>query len=317
MNNFNIPVLFLIFNRLDTTKQVFEKIREAAPLKLYIASDGPRNNREGEDEKVKTVREYVIKSTDWNCDVKTLFREENLGCGKGPADAIKWFFEQVEMGIILEDDCVPSLSFFPYCEELLKKYHYNNSIYHIAGNNPLTLTKNYKDESYYFARIQHCWGWASWKRAWDYYSYDILELDDFINKQKIKKIFNQKIVQDYWIDIFRNMQEHKTDAWDYQWTYAIFKKGGLCINPTKNLITNIGFNSDATHTLDNNSIFNNQERFEIDTIIHPKNIKIKTSLLNKINKIAFGINCYDAIKAKIPYFIKAPIKNILNRLRPL
>jgi len=315
VNNFDIPILFLVFNRLDTTEQVFNVIRKITPKKLYIASDGPRDNRAGEDEKVKTVRDFILNSINWECEIKTLFREKNLGCGKGPAEAITWFFEHVEMGIILEDDCVPSLSFFSYCEELLKMYQHNNTIYHIAGHNPLVYTKS--PFSYYFARIQHCWGWATWRRAWKYYSYDIQELDKFIKEKKIEGIFSQKIVQNYWIDIFQKMLDCQTHIWDYQWTYAIFKNGGLCINPSKNMISNIGFNNDATHTLNSKSILNNQKRFEINHIKHPKKIQIKASLTKKINKIVFGISTFRAIKAKIPQFIKLPIKHILNHLRSL
>jgi len=302
MNNLNIPILFLIFNRLDTTVQVFAKIREAVPSKLYIASDGPRDNRKGEDEKVSSVREYVLKSIDWDCEVKTLFREENLGCGKAVSQSITWFFENEEMGIILEDDCLPSASFFPYCKELLEKYKDDTRIYHIAGFNPLTLTKT--PYSYYFTRIQHCWGWATWRRVWSLYNFDITDLNDFISQNKIQNLFRQKTVQDYWINIFRDMQDHKIDTWDYQWTYTIFKNSGLCINPSKNLITNIGFNCDATHTLDTNSVFNNQKRYEIDIIKHPQSLQIKTSLINKINKVVFRINKLKPIKTRIKFLIK-------------
>jgi hypothetical protein len=121
-NNFNIPILFMVFNRLDTTYKVFEQLRKIAPQKLYIASDGPRNNRENEKERVEAVREYVLKSIDWDCEVKTLFREENLGCGKAVSGAITWFFENEEMGIILEDDCLPSISFF-----LIVKNYWNTT----------------------------------------------------------------------------------------------------------------------------------------------------------------------------------------------
>ena len=206
MNNLNTPILFLVFNRLDATKQVFEVIRKVVPSKLYIGCDGPRDNREGEDKKVKAVREYVLDSIDWDCEIKTLFREKNLGCGKAVSSAISWFFENEEMGIILEDDCLPSLSFFPYCEELLIKYKEDARIYHISGHNPLTYTKT--KYSYYFVRIQHCWGWASWRRAWEKYNFDITDLDDFIEQKKINKIFTRSVDRNYWIDPFKKMEKH-------------------------------------------------------------------------------------------------------------
>ena len=299
MNSFDIPILFLVFNRLDTTQLVFEEIRKIAPLKLYIASDGPRDNREGENKKVESVRNFIIQSIDWNCEIKTLFRDENLGCGKAVSGAITWFFKNEEMGIILEDDCLPSKSFFLYCKELLEKYKDDTRIFHIAGNNPLTVTKT--EYSYYFARIQHCWGWASWKRAWDHYSYNITDLDNFISKKIINKIFHNNNYKKYWINIFLQMSNHEIDTWDYQWTYTIFKNNGLCINPSLNLISNIGFNDDATHTVDNGSIFNNQKRYEIITIKHPSKIKVNEKSVQNINEMLFGLTRKNIFKLFISF----------------
>jgi hypothetical protein len=324
INNFNIPILFMVFNRLDTTKQVFEMIRKVAPQKLYIASDGHRINRENEKEKVEAVREYILKSIDWNCEVKTLFREQNLGCGVAPAQAITWLFENEEMGIILEDDCLPSLSFFSYCKKLLEYYKDDTRIYHIAGNNPLVYTKI--PYSYYFARIQHCWGWASWRRTWSHYSFDIKNLNDFIEKKTINKIFTRNIDRNYWINIFKSIEKPKNDIWDYQWTYAILKNNGICINPSKNLITNIGFGTDATHTTNYNSYQNNQQRFEIDYLKHPKKIKINNNYIKKINQYVFGIKTpclYIRISEKLlklirkNIFIYTLLKNARNNLRSI
>jgi hypothetical protein len=284
---FNTPILFLIFNRLDTTKQVFAAIRQIQPARLFVAADGPRQTLAGETEKCQTVRKYVLDNIDWDCEVKTLFRNENLGCGKSVSDAITWFFVQVEQGIILEDDCVPSMSFFLYCEELLKKYVDNDFVYHIAGYNPLGHIRS--AYSYYFARIQHCWGWATWRRAWNKYRYDINGLDDFIKGKKINYIFNRKCDREYWLDIFKKMHKHEIDTWDYQWTYAIIENNGICINPSDNLISNIGFGVDATHTADINSAHNNQPRYDILIIKHPECIKINNRTIVKINKICFGI----------------------------
>jgi hypothetical protein len=285
---FNTPVLFIIFNRLNTTRQVFSVIRQVKPSRLFIAADGPRQTIEGEMEKCQTVRQYVLDNIDWDCETHSFFREENQGCGKAISEAITWFFGQVEQGIILEDDCVPSMSFFPFCGELLEKYKDNDLVYHITAHNPLGIIKS--PYSYYFARIQHCWGWATWKRAWDKYSYDINELDDFIKKKKINRIFRRKCDRDYWLNMFKKIEKHGIDIWDYQWTYAILKNSGLCINPSKNLVSNIGFGSDAIHTTDTNSIYNNQARYDIPIIKHPKNIRLDNSAIIKINKIDFGID---------------------------
>ena len=162
------PVLFLVFNRPDTTKQVFEAIRQAQPPRLYIASDGHRSDREGEWEKVKTVRDYVVNNIDWDCEVKTLFREKNLGCRIAVSTAISWFFENEEQGIILEDDCFPDQSFFPFCEELLWKYQDDKRIMMITGTNSLGTWKS-ELQSYHFSIYGSIWGWATWKRAWNLY----------------------------------------------------------------------------------------------------------------------------------------------------
>ena len=309
---FNIPILFIVFNRLDTTKQVFAKIKEITPERLYIASDGPRSNRPGESETVNSIREFILNSIDWNCEIKTLFREKNLGCGKAVSTAISWFFENEDMGIILEDDCLPSISFFPYCRELLEKYRDNQRIFHITGHNPLTLTK--MPYSYYFSRIQHCWGWASWKRAFEHYSFEITDLDVTLNNKNFKRIFHSKEERLHWIDVFRKMEKHQIDTWDHQWTYAIIKNNGLCINPAKNLVSNLGFNNEATHTLDSSSIYNRQPSYEINNMVHPCKIKIDTSLIKKISKVAFNIDISISGKFKrmIPSFIKYPVKKLIS-----
>ena len=286
--NFDIPILFIVFNRLDTTKHVFEVVKKVAPKRLYIASDGHRCNHENEKEKVEAVREYILKSINWDCDVNTLFREENLGCGKAVSGAITWFFENEEMGIILEDDCLPSDSFFSYCKELLTYYKDNTHIFHIAGYNPLTKTKI--PSSYCFSRIPQIWGWASWRRAWSTYSFDIKDLCNFIKKEKINKIFTKRADRYHWIEIFKSIEKHEVDTWDYQWVYTVLNNDGICIDPALNLITNIGFGHNATHTHKSSFNFGNQQRFEIDVLLHPCKVKIKNNYINKINEIDCGIN---------------------------
>ena len=160
-------VLFLIYKRLDTARRVFEVIRVARPPRLYVASDGPRESKEGEAEKVQAVRDYVMSHIDWDCEVKTLFREKNLGCKYAVSGAISWFFENEEMGIILEDDCLPSMSFFWFCEELLDKYKDDERIVNITGCN-FQQGRNNTGYSYYFSIYSHIWGWAGWRSSWRY-----------------------------------------------------------------------------------------------------------------------------------------------------
>jgi hypothetical protein len=237
------PVLFLIFNRLETTKKVFDEIRKAKPPRLYIASDGPREYKAGELEKVKAVRDYVLNNIDWNCEVKTLFREKNLGCGRAVSGAITWFFENEEMGIILEDDCLPSQSFFWFCEELLKRYKDDMKIWRIGGCNFQDGIKR-GDGDYYFSAISHIWGWASWANRWKYYDFELKNM----NSDRFIKNYWKGSALRYWKRIFWKMKNKEIDTWDYQWLFTMWYHQGLGITPNVNLISNIGFKSDATHT---------------------------------------------------------------------
>jgi len=257
MNDFNPPhplntaVLFLIFNRLDTTKQVFEAIRQAKPPRLYVAADGARANKEGEAEKVHAVRDYILQNINWECEVKTLFREKNLGCKYAVSGAIDWFFENEEMGIILEDDCLPEISFFWYCEELLNKYKNDLRIWHINGNNFDLNVKNNINSSYTFTRFPQVWGWASWSNRWKSYDKNlsswvnnsqntILALQTTLNisKQEALTLKNN----------FKKAAMGQIDTWDYQWQATVILNHGIVISPKHNLISNLGYGLDATHT---------------------------------------------------------------------
>jgi hypothetical protein len=255
MNKFNTPILFIIFNRPETTNVVFEAIRQAKPSKLFIAADGPRKNKPGEKELCEETRK-ITEKIDWECEVKTLFREENLGCGKAPSQAITWFLKNVEAGIILEDDCLPNPSFFKYCEDLLERYRLNNNIYMISGNNFLPTSLRL-EESYYLSRMTHIWGWATWRRAWEKYDFQMSDFSDFVKNRTIEKIWSDKKAQKYWLEKFNEISKDHADIWDYQWTYMIWKNNGFSIAPNVNLISNIGFGNKGTHTLNKNDPFAN------------------------------------------------------------
>src|SRR5688500_1827095 len=168
----NVTVLLVIFNRPDTTRLVFEAIRNARPRRLYVAADGPRPGVAADNANCQEARK-IIDSVDWQCEVKTLFREKNLNCGVAPSSAFTWFFQHEEEGIILEDDCLPSQSFFWFCQELLERYRNDTRVMHIGGNNFLNGWQKDKDYSYYFSRSGHIWGWATWRRAWKHFDFDI------------------------------------------------------------------------------------------------------------------------------------------------
>lgn len=250
MTNFELrtPVLFLIFNRLSPTKEVFEAIRKAQPPRLYVAADGPRLEQPEEKNKVNIVQDYVVSHVDWDCEVKTLFREENLGCRVAISTAIDWFFEQEPEGIILEDDCLPDASFFPYVEELLIRYRTDDRIMVVAGNSFYGYYHQLP-YSYFFSRYNHCWGWASWRRAWQYYDHDMSEWPALRNTDWLLTVGDgNRDFQRYWTRIFDRAQEGQIDSWAYRWTFSCWAQSGLSILPSCNLVGNIGFAEDATHT---------------------------------------------------------------------
>lgn len=240
-------VLFLVFNRPDVTKKVFDTIRAARPSRLYVSADGARTGKDGEPERCEEVRK-IVTEVDWPCEVKTLFRDENYGCKRAVSEGISWFFENEEEGIVLEDDCVADPSFFVFCEELLERYRHDKRISLISGIN-FQFGRRRNDDSYYFSKYTHIWGWATWRDRW-VNSYDVTIskwprirdegwLDDMVGDK-------QEVI--FWKKIFERVYKGEIDTWDYQWVLANWIEGRMSIIPSVNLVSNIGFNGDATHT---------------------------------------------------------------------
>lgn len=257
-------ILFLVFNRVDPTSLVFQEIKKAAPKRLYIAADGPRNA--DEFEKCKQVRE-IATNIDWDCEWKTLFREENLGCKIAVSDAINWFFEQEEQGIILEDDCLPSSSFFGFCSEMLKKYKDDDRIGHISGANFQNGIKRGAG-SYYFSRMPQIWGWASWRRTWKNYDVNMSSFSNF-SVSDLENSPSHALYKESWYKNLDDTYQGKIDTWDYQYCYLNLINNYLSISPNQNLIKNIGFGADATHTTGEEHVFANLETGEMDLVVHP------------------------------------------------
>ncbi len=297
------PVLFLIFNRPQKTKQVFEAIKQAQPIRLYVAADGARKDKAGEIDLCNTSRE-IIKQVDWPCEVKTLFREDNLGCKIAVSKGINWFFENEEAGIILEDDCLPNQSFFTFCQSMLLHYKNDERIMHIGGSN-FQNEQIRGDGTYYFSAMNHIWGWATWRRAWSMYDIDMKGLENFINEGFLLNLYNKRSHQQMLKTMFTSVKNNKVNTWDYQWTFACYKNNGLSIVPNKNLVSNIGYDTDATNSINNTKdILLHNKVEEIEEIIHPSFIARN-----------FNADCYSMDK----YFIKnkknAIALNILNRLK--
>jgi hypothetical protein len=263
-----IPVLFVIFNNFDRTKRVFEEIRRARPKQLFISADGPRTKEE--KKKTEAVRKYVLDNIDWGCEVKKLFRKNNLGCRNATVSSISWFFKNVEYGIILEDDCLPSKSFFEYHEQLLEKYKNEDKIKSIAGFNILGDFNS--KESYVFSNMYFCsWGVSTWRRAWNL---DEKKIKDILEKEGIFRspsllhgIIMKKRIKD--------VLSKKTDGWSYDFLFQNILKEGLTIIPSCNLIENIGFGGETTNpTSKTDKEYLQLKRRELKfPLKHPKKIK--------------------------------------------
>lgn len=241
----NAPVLFIIFKRYDTTQRVFDAIRLAKPSKLYVAADAPRTEEEAID--CFKTRD-IIKQVDWECEVKTLFQKENQGCGIGPYKAISWFFKNEEQGIVLEDDCLPHPDFFGYCEELLNKYKNDSSITLITGRNNFKFKQK---TSYFLSAMHFCWGWASWRRTWQVYDYQLKDVTPYKYFKALVGYFGlQNIFTIMWrMNIYYFCRKNcPKDIWDYQFCITTQLNGGYTIVPNQNLISNIGNDERATHT---------------------------------------------------------------------
>jgi hypothetical protein len=244
------PVLLLIFNRLSTTQHVFYEIKKAKPKKFYIACDGPKSESNVEINKVKAVRDFVYENIDWECKVETYFRDTNSGCKYGVSGGIDWFFNNEEMGIVLEDDTVPCQSFFWFCQELLERYKDDYRVMQINGTNFFWNQIQNHHASYFFSKYGNIWGWASWRRAWKLYDVNIN------NWKKLKKHFLGKLFENKKERIVREQQIEKIlngqiDTWDFQWILYKHLNAGLNIIPNNNMVKNIGFIEDSTHTKSN------------------------------------------------------------------
>ena len=286
------PILFIIFNRPETAKRVFQTIRESKTPRLYVAADGPRSNKPGDAEKCKKTR-AIIENVDWDCEVKTLFREGNLGCREGVSGAISWFFEQEEEGIILEDDILPVPTFFRYCEELLEKYRDNTKIGMISGFNPV-WKRLQRNNGYLFSIYNHIWGWATWRRSWLQYDYYMKDWPVWRASGTLEKLSKGHKPFVYfwkrWMDI---AYAGKSGSWDSQWHFTCWKNGWINILPKYNQTFNIGFFKDieATHPFDEVPGYIMESRPEPleFPLIHPYEITIDNEIDKFIGQYAYGI----------------------------
>lgn len=296
--NVNSPVLFLVFNRPNTTIKVFDAIREVKPSRLYISSDGPRPKNDSDISEINAVRDYVLAHIDWECEVKTLFRESNLGCKDAVSSGISWFFENEDEGIILEDDCLPNQSFFRFCDSLLDKYRHDERVRHISGVNFIG-NDVVTESSYYFSRFTHVWGWASWKRVWKDYDKNLELLERFLRSDNLWNIYPDKRIIELIKKELMRVKNGELNTWDFQYLFLNLIQNGLTIIPCKSLVENIGFGAGATHDYSHGIKLHQAEeisgelihpdflvpqtRFDIDSIIRINNLSIGSKLKYKIS----------------------------------
>ena len=272
-NKFKTPILIIAWKRPKQTKELIKKIKQINPTNLYVACDGPKNESTLDDNKVKKTKELLLKSFEEVRQKKFLYSDINQGCKLGVSNAIEWFFEHETEGIILEDDCIPNLEFFSFCQEMLETYRNDERIWSITGHNQQNNIQR-GSGTYYFSKYPRSWGWATWKRCWVKYDRDITDWPNIKSKGILKnKLKNQREIN-FWEKILDSIYYYNLpNTWDYQWTLSSFLNSGLTIVPNKNLIKNIGFDEDATHTFmsDSNTFIeiDLEKNNDIFPTIHP------------------------------------------------
>jgi hypothetical protein len=242
------PVALFIFKRPHTTALVFNAISKVRPAKLLLIADGPRQDREGEAEACRQVLDIVAR-VDWPCEVFKNFSQRNLGCGERMISGLNWVFSLVEEAIVLEDDCLPDLSFFTFCQELLERYRGDHRIAYISGDNLAGKHKKLAN-SYYYSQIAMIWGWATWRPEWLRYDRHLSDWPEIKKQRILEEIFDEPRTVRYWTRVFEAMHAGSgPDTWDFQWLYTALINNSLAIVPAVNLVTNLGFGDGATHTL--------------------------------------------------------------------
>ncbi len=280
----SVPVLIIGYRRPDLVAQVMRAVADARPHRLFLACDGAHPSRPAEIELVEATRRAMEDAVTWPCTVERLYHETNQGCRKGVVSAIDWFFSHVEAGIILEDDCIPHPDFFPYCAELLNRYSDEPRVMHISGDGALSSLGRSSHVSYVFTNEILVWGWATWRRAWTLYDRDLKRWANLrTDEKKVREVFGSRDAMTYWSRILdRQLLEGTPDTWDYQWTFTVRDRHGLAIVPTRNLITNVGFRADATHTTAEGSPRSNVAFQPLGEIIHPSRLEVDKRLDGEI-----------------------------------
>ena len=261
------PVAYVVFNRPRHTRQTFAAIRAYRPSQLFIIADGPRASHPADIERCREVRN-LVSEIDWPCEVQRNFSEENLGCRQRVSSGLDWVFSIVDRAIVLEDDCLASPEFFSFCDTLLERYSVNDSVWVVSGN---SYQPQYRrgDGSYFFSKNPDIWGWATWRRAWRHYRADLPFLSEWLKSQRWKQDFPTRYEQRFFRRIFSEALSGTVDSWAYLWVGCVIYGGGLSATPNANLVTNIGFDDEATHTTSRSLKY---DRTPLGAMTHPSQI---------------------------------------------
>ena len=283
----NSSVVLIIYKRPELTKLVFDRISKARPEKFFIIADGPKEENDEED--CLRARK-VVKDIDWDCEVKRNYSDINLGCRKRVSSGLNWVFSHVEDAIILEDDCLPDLSFFGFCKTLLEYYRHDQRVWMISGNN-FQNGHQKGESSYYFSYYPHCWGWATWRRAWENYDDSLSKWSEFKDCRILSSLFQDPAEVKYWENILNSLAKTgQPDSWAYRWAYSCWKNSALTVLPNVNLVSNIGFGNKSTNTHDSNNSLANLATQSIVSIKHPSFI-VRDSYADKYTfNHCFGVD---------------------------
>lgn len=325
---FDVPILYILYNRPEETVTSFQVLQELKPARLYIAADGPNTRKETDKQNTEKVRE-IVSVINWPCEVKKLFRNENLGCRKGVEGALEWFFSQEEEGIILEDDIIPNMAFFDYCKSMLKKYRDQSSIFSVNG---CSVGYSNSAENHGLTRYFNMWGWATWRRSyhlvqetWKHYDPSLpLALDATVNKALDLPVIphaKKKWIH-HWETQFNDTHSGKIDTWDFQWVYTCLKKDKYCIRPSENYVLNIGFSEAATHHKFTESPIRNL-RYSADAYDHNSSFEPKVDATYEIFNVGNLIHTLhletwkDVLAKFLPGAIKQWLKkNVIRKTSP-
>jgi len=261
------PVAYIVFNRPQHTQKTFAVLRELQVPVLFLIADGPRSEHPDDQQRCARVRE-IVEQVDWPCEVHSNYADFNLGLKNRVSSGLDWVFEHVDRAIVLEDDCVAHPDFFSFCDQLLERYADDERVSVITGNN-FQDGQHRGTGSYYFSKYNHCWGWATWRRAWDCYEGDLEFWPSWKQSDAWKTIAPNVIERHYWEDIFEKTLAGQYDSWAYPWTASIWHCGGLTATPNVNLVSNIGFGRDSTHTSSSNNPLGALPTASIGELIHP------------------------------------------------